>query len=326
MGHLKRCLRLAMYLRERLSPETTFILSPSDISLQDFFKETPYKTLFLEEGREKRDVDDLCLHHPPQAWITDLRQVEEKSLFQELARRHGFLHVSIDDMHLSGVEAEITFNPSVLPCGPSLHSRPRCDYYCGPEYFFSFPNEAPPLFPKKNGKRILIAMGGADVHGMTPKLLRSFLKTGGEAEIHVVLGPAFQGDTQKDFAEGHENIFFHPAPPALDPLISSVDLVITTGGLTLYETARLGVASIAIPQNPFESRTARSFQEKGAGLFLGEGEGVETEHVATTALSLLQDPDRLKSMALAGRTLIAGRGAQTLVKILEKRLCGGSFL
>lgn len=136
---------------------------------------------------EKQEVDDLCLHHPPQAWITDLKQAGDKALFQELARRHGFLHIAIDDIHLCGVEAEIVFNPSVLPCDPSAHSHPQCSYYCGPEYFFSFPPEAPPLFPQKNGRRILIAMGGSDVHNVTPKLLRSFQKTGGETEIHAVL-------------------------------------------------------------------------------------------------------------------------------------------
>jgi len=318
MGHLKRCLRLAGYLRERLSPEITFILSPSDILLADFFLKTPYKTLYLEEGREKQEVDELCLHHPPQAWITDLRHTEDKVLFQGLADRHRFLHIAIDDMHLSGVEAEITFNPSVLPCDPSRHSFPPREYYCGPEYFFSFPDKTPPLFPKKNGKRILIAMGGADIHGVTPRLLRSFLKTEGEAQVHVVQGPAFRDDAQMDFAAGHENVFFHPAPASLDPLISSVDLVITTGGLTLYETARLGVASLAVTQNPFESRTARAFEEKDACLFQGEGDRVETDRVAATALALLQDRQRLGPMGLAGQELIKGGGGEMVEKILKK--------
>ncbi len=316
LGHIKRCLHLADFLKEHFNPEITFVLSPSDMPVENLFQGRLFETCLLVYDDEST-LTSICERKSPQIWVTDLRKAGNKSLIQNLAKKFQFLHILIDDMHLSEIESEITINPSVLSCDLSKHSYHNGRYYCGPEYFFHFPNNLPPKVSQKNGKRILISMGGSDINKVTEKLLNSFVKKTEKVEIHFVVGPAFAGQF---FPEENENIFAHHSPENLEPLISLVDLVVTSAGLTLYEAVRLGVPAVAIPQNHYELRTANAFQERGAALNMGVGNSMDPDHVVTTALSLLKDRARRKKMSILGREILPGNGAETVKMIINDSL------
>lgn len=317
LGHVKRCLRLAGFLERCFHSEIIFILSPSDISLENLFRGKSYETCFSDAGKEESLLESMCEKKSPQVWITDVRTTENKSLIQNLAGKFEFLHILIDDMHLAGIEAEVTMNPSILPCNPSAHPNRNGKFYCGPEFFFHIPVACPPKVPRKNGKRILISMGGSDPDKVTEKLLNSFAGKGEEIEIHFAVGPAFVGQS---FPKENRNIFPHHSPENLEALISLADLVITSAGLTLYETVRLGVPVVSIPQNQYESKTADAFQERGVALNMKSGGLMDSDHVVSVALSLLKDCGHLQKMSMAGKGMIPGKGAEVIRETIRMSL------
>jgi spore coat polysaccharide biosynthesis predicted glycosyltransferase SpsG len=274
----------------------------------------------MKEGEEGSFVKEFFLKDPHRAWISDLRRVKNKSLIQGLAERHGFLHIAVDDMHLCGLKAGITINPSIVPCSPSHHSRSRRKFFCGVEYFFQLPLNHPPA-SHKGGKRVLVSMGGSDPNGVTIKLLPFLLEAGDDLEAHVVVGPAFRWKEEKVPIEG-KNIFYHRSPEDLEPLITKADLVITSAGLTLYETVRMGIPAIAIPQHSFEARTAQAFQDKGVAVAMGTGDQMDPAQVVSTALSLLKDSGRLKKMSGATKGIFKGSGFELVKGLLEGRFGG----
>ncbi|MBI5187147.1 MAG: hypothetical protein HZA01_15695 [Nitrospinae bacterium] len=315
LGHIKRCLRLADFLERHFHPEITFLVSSRDCQWEKLFLEKPYQARLVKEGDEGPVVESFFQRGVNRAWISDLRTVKDKALIQGLADRHGFLHIAVDDMHLCGVKAGTTINPSIVPCSPSSHSNSEGKYYCGVEYFLSNPLENTCRAYVKGGKKVLISMGGSDPNGVTNKLLPFISGTGEEMEAHVVVGPAFNWDAGKVPAGG-ENIFYHHAPESLEPLIAMSDLVVTSAGLTLYEAVRMGVPAITIPQNPFEERTADAFQNKGAALAMGAGGQVDPALVVSTALALLKDQERLKEMS-GCKGIFKGSGFELIKGLLE---------
>lgn len=315
LGHIKRCLRLADFLERHFHPEITFLVSSRDCQWEKLFLEKPYQARPVKEGDEGPFVESFFQKGANRAWISDLRTVKDRTLIQGLADRHGFLHIAVDDMHLCGLKAAAAINPSIVPCSPSSHSNSEGKYYCGVEYFFSNPLENTGRASVKGGKKVLISMGGSDPNGVTNKLLPFISEAGEEMEAHVVVGPAFRWDEGKALVEG-KNIFYHHAPESLDPLIAMADLVITSAGLTLYETVRMGIPAITMPQNPFEERTAGAFRDRGAAIVIGAGGQVDPALVVSTALALLKDQERLKAMS-CGKGIFKGSGFELIKGLLE---------
>ncbi len=320
LGHIKRCLNLADFLAKQFPIHPLFILSPSDISLKKLFQGRPYEILQLEGEEGPELLEQQCLERHPRAWITDLRKCGEKNLFQGLAEKHEFFHIAIDDMHLSEVQAHVTINPSIVPCDPSQHSHPQGVYHCGAEYFFHFQKPTSPAFPKKKGKRVLVSMGGSDPDRVTERLWKAFCDMAGDVEIHMVIGPAFAWGGGPLLSEKNGNIVGHQSPEELAPLISSADLTITGGGLTLYESIRLGIPTITIPQNPFELKTAKAFQEKGVALQMGLAHSINTYEVVSTANSLLKNDSRRREMSRASMGMFLGEGAEKVKTLLSQVL------
>lgn len=113
-------------------------------------------------------------------------------------------------------------------------------------------------------RRILIALGGGDVRGMTLPLYRAVRRLAPEAEVRALLpgGPA------QAAAQGLDPADFPAAAPDLAAHYAWADGSVTGGGLTKYECAYLGLPQAIFSQTEAQQEETVRFCAAGGGLDL----------------------------------------------------------
>ena len=98
------------------------------------------------------------------------------------------------------------------------------------------------------------------------------------------------------------------------------DVVVGSGGMSVYEIAALGTPGIVLAQNAREERRMREFARHGTVEYLGLGTEVEEAELAQAVRALLGDVERRRQMSGRGRALVDGLGAKRAAeKVLERR-------
>ena len=97
------------------------------------------------------------------------------------------------------------------------------------------------------------------------------------------------------------------------------DLVVCSGGMSVYEIAALGTPGIVLGQNLREDQRMREFARYGTVEYLGLGTEVGEEAIASAVRSLLDDVGRRTRMSQRGRALVDGLGATRTAEMIDRR-------
>lgn len=199
------------------------------------------------------------------------------------------------------------------------------DYYGGPAFAIlrdSFQERArsETAIPE-SGRRVVLSFGGSDPQGLTLKALSALdplLETLPELEVTAVLGPAFAYG--RELEELVETLGFEPRVlrnvEHMADIFFEADLVVCSGGMTVFEIAALGRPGIVICQNAREKKRMEEFSRYGTILHLGLGTEVELGALRDAAASLLVDGERRRLMSEAGARLVDARGAVRVAEVL----------
>jgi spore coat polysaccharide biosynthesis predicted glycosyltransferase SpsG len=99
-------------------------------------------------------------------------------------------------------------------------------------------------------------------------------------------------------------------------LIAEADLVLCSGGMTVYELAALGTPGIVCAQNLREATRMQAFARHGTVVYLGLGSEVSPSQLGETVCALLADSDRRRVMSQRGKTLVDGYGAERVADVI----------
>lgn len=110
-------------------------------------------------------------------------------------------------------------------------------------------------------ENILVAFGGEDPAGLTGKFLEYALPLLGGKKVIVAKGGLFKGSLPEGDYDTAEN------PPSLLPFIEKADLVITSFGITAYESLYAGKRILLLDPGRYHSRLSKAagFPEIGIG-------------------------------------------------------------
>lgn len=110
-----------------------------------------------------------------------------------------------------------------------------------------------------------------------------------------------------------ENLRIYPPDrAAFLSSLASADLVIVSGGVTLYETAALGRPAIVLPQSPHEFDQAALLSEKGAVRMLQDP---SAESLSSAIRALIDDPRVIESLSLKASSAVDGRGLERFLDV-----------
>jgi spore coat polysaccharide biosynthesis predicted glycosyltransferase SpsG len=169
---------------------------------------------------------------------------------------------------------------------------------------------------------LLLSFGGSDPQGLTLRAARALAGLPEKLEIVAVTGPAFS-DRQRLEALvatlSRPLRLVHAVPGGhIADLMQEADVVVCSGGMSVYEIAALGTPGIVLGQNAREDERMRAFARNGTVEYLGLGTEVSEAALGRAVLALLHDPGRRRAMSERGRSLVDGLGAaRTAELVLE---------
>ena len=166
---------------------------------------------------------------------------------------------------------------------------------------------------------MVLTFGGSDPQGLTQKALRA-LQGVSDLSVTVVLGAAFgySDELERLLATLDERPRVLRNVEHMADTLHDADLVLCSGGMTVFEIAALGRPGVVLSQNARELERMRSFSRHGTVVHLGLGTEVDEETIREQVRALLEDQERRYQMSEAGARIVALDGAQHAASVLRE--------
>lgn len=172
-------------------------------------------------------------------------------------------------------------------------------------------------------KALLVFFGGTDLGNQTIKVIDALRLLGSRApDCTIVLGPAhpYRDAIQKS-ANNLPNVKVLDATDQMSALMAQADLAIGTCGVAAWERCALGLPCLVVVTAENQREDAEILHRLGAVEHLGDAHEVTAENWESALRRAMDDPQRMRSMALAAREVMVGR--RTALAELEEALFDG---
>lgn len=157
----------------------------------------------------------------------------------------------------------------------------------------------------KTIQKVLVTFGGHDRHHLALRVVKAL-----EGVKVSVISGALDRRIQFDFSKVST---YHNVPAAvMYRLIRDHDLVITAGGVTVYESLCVGTPAVLVAQNELQARTASCFARRGLAVYLGEGSQLTETRLKSKLAKVL------KTRLFAPR-VVDGKGAERIYQFLIRK-------
>lgn len=167
---------------------------------------------------------------------------------------------------------------------------------------------------------MLINFGGSDPHALTEIAIEAIEQLGDEElAVDVVVGTGHRCPAvieQRCSRMPHAT--FHHATSRMAELMVDADLAIGSGGLSTYERAFLGLPALVVVAAANQQRQVVEAERAGALQCLGAAKDVTANDIAAALTSLLEQPERIRQMGLASRTMMGGTDIPGSIRIAEE--------
>ena len=321
MGHIYRSLAIAEALRTLSRAEVAFLLSGGPEHEQGLIavSRAGYPLRVARDG-----TIATCLEHvrdfSPAILINDLPALD--GAYLTALSRLGTTTVNLVDA-LDDLETTEHYAQVIVSVMQEEHETPE-GFYGGPAYAIlreHFRGREKKV--RDSPELVLLSFGGSDPQGLTLKAARALQGLPPAVEIVAVAGPAFS--YRREFEALMNELsrkvpLINEAGGHIADLMLEADLVVGSGGMSVYELAALGTPGIVLGQNAREEKRMREFARHGTVEYLGLGPEVSEEALFGAVRALLADAERRRDMSGRGRALVDGLGAaRTAEMVLERR-------
>lgn len=168
----------------------------------------------------------------------------------------------------------------------------------------------------RQGRRILVTMGGSDPDNVTAQVIDSLVAMGRtDLEVKIIIGPLHP---HRQLLEKRLQGLPFPtqalfAVTDMVSLMNWADLAISAAGSTCWELAALGVPMAVTILADNQERVATSLHFHGAALNLGWFHDWHPHTVVEPIQALLTDRKRRCQMGERGRNLVDGMGCSRII-------------
>lgn len=327
MGHIMRCLSIA----DAFSGDYNVLFILADKSPAKIISDRGYESMVL--GSDYRNPDDEEAFWPkeitPDLIIVDSYFVTDDYM-SFLRKRCGIL-VYVDDLieHPFKVDVVINYNAYAdAEKYQNLYEKAGIDepkLMIGTDYvplrsdFYNVPNK----ITSPEVKDVLISTGGADPMHLAIDMVKALSSDDDKKfNFHFLIG-AMNSDKKEIYSasEDKANVIIHENVRDMRALISSMDIILSASGSTLYEVCACGIPLITFVMADNQILGADSFDKRGLAVFAGDLRNEKREDRANLLLEKIyhvsDDYQLRKSMAETMRKLVDGQGARKIVQVLS---------
>jgi CMP-N-acetylneuraminic acid synthetase/spore coat polysaccharide biosynthesis predicted glycosyltransferase SpsG len=299
-GHLYHSLALAEELQRH---SVTFILSGCDDQIIEMVRASGWDY----------EIEDENLHEllsrvdpkRPRVLISDVLDSSPADVLP--AKSLGFRVVCIEDLGQGTEFADWVVNALYA-------SQVDAKTSTGPDYaslrteFLALPEKQ----VKPVAKRVLITFGGSDPSHLTERVAKA-LAANLDCEIRVVLGPIAHRPDLPD------SVAVTSTTESMASEMLEADLVVTSAGRTVYETASTGTPVVVIAQNAREATHTHLKPESGT-VFLGIGSLLDEMEIVRVVRRLLDDYQLRQELSTRLRSSVDGRGTRRIADGIDRLL------
>ena len=308
MGHVYRSLAIADALRELSRAEIAFLMSADHAEGLITVSRYGYPVRVVGDGRLENYLEHIR-DFSPAILINDLPAVD--AAYLEALSHLGATTVNLVDT-LDDLERTEHYAQVIVSVMNEERETPE-GFYGGPGYAIlrsHFRGREKEV--RADPRMVLLTFGGSDPQGLTLKTARALQGLEPTVEIVAVAGPAFP--YRQEFEDLARSLprrvpLINQAAGHIADLMLEADVVVGSGGMTVYEIAALGTPGIVLGQNAREESRMHEFARHGTVSYLGLGTEVGEEALLSAVQALLHDPGRRGEMSARGRALVDGLGA-----------------
>lgn len=317
MGHVYRSLAIADALREISRADIAFLMTADHAEGIQTVSRYGYPV----RAAARAALETLVEHvrdYSPEILVNDL-PVLEKTYLEALSHL-GATTVNLVDT-LDDLEKTEAYAHVIVSVMSEERETPE-NFYGGPAYAIlrrHFRDSGPEKEIRERPKLVLLSFGGSDPQGLTLKAARALQALPPSVEIVAVAGPAFSYGREFEAlaAERKRKVpLIRQAEGHIVELMLEADVVLGSGGMSVYEIAALGTPGIVLAQNLREESRMRAFARHGTVEYLGLGTDVEEDAIARAVTSLLGDAGRRREMSRRGKRLVDGLGATRAAELV----------
>jgi len=315
MGHVYRCLAIADALRRTSRADIAFLMTADHPEGLVTASREGYPVRVAGDARLETYLDQIR-DYAPAILVNDLPAIQEPYLraLSHIGAATVNLVDTLDDLerteHYAQVIVSVMKEERETPEG----------FYGGPAYAILREHfQGRPKTVRETPQMVLLSFGGSDPQGLTLKAARALQHLPEGVEILAVAGPAFS--YRAAFEELQSGLarripLINEAGGHIADLMAEADVVVGSGGMSVYEIAALGTPGIVLGQNLREEKRMRQFARAGTVEYLGLGTEVEEAEIRRAVESLLHDPARRRLMSERGRGLVDGLGASRAAELV----------
>ncbi|MBN1824264.1 MAG: hypothetical protein JW803_08100 [Endomicrobiales bacterium] len=172
---------------------------------------------------------------------------------------------------------------------------------------------------KKEVKRILVSFGGNQHGTMIDKVLSQVVRVFPKARKTIIAGVGAR-DLKKILRHRDKNtkIVQNFNAREMHREICRTDIMISAGGQTLYELARVGVPTIAIAVADNQFNNVKGWSKAGSIKYAGYKTDKTLYRKLAKTLNDMKNYSLRAKMNRAGRSMVDGKGAQRIIEELAR--------
>lgn len=326
-GHLSRCLSLAEKLKE-FGSSIFFALrirefdAPKQLySICDDLKHLKWSMTYEDDAQA---VVKLCRQYGIDVAVID--HYHGNANYQQILYQSGVHWLQFDGGTQSQFWADWVINPSAASKDCEyLSQKPRgkTTFLLGPKYAFlrnEFGQWQPRAEFRKQVQKILLTFGGGDDRGATIFALEAMKALAPSIERVILISSASRSIPNiEKWLLKNPNIksTFLIDNSEIAKNMADADLAITAGGMTLFETAAMGLPTLIIQIAENQLRNAQGWHKEGVAVDLGPIVDLNPTFLYRQVVELIQDVKRREKMSRCAKSLVDCLGTQRVAEIVE---------
>ena len=315
MGHLIESVVLAEVLKS-VSSKVNFLITPFKPA-EEYLRQKgfTFHTAPLLEGLTA--LDDIVDCVVPKLIVVNHRNVRLSHLMHLKDRFH---RVSvIDQLGNKPIVCDLLINHSIVEhwhCYEFPLGAPRRCF--GPKYALLGPEFSTSTKVGKDRSssqiKVLVSMGGVDNSGSTLKVIEGLSYLLPSVRKEIVLGFGFDHHKKLQVISQNvdESFSFVAGVQDMAKRISRADIVISSGGNTVYECLRVGTPVAIIWEDDHEGSLAEALMDRGCAYNIGPSASTEPVKISKMFKELMSDDGMLMKLRESGMMLVDGLGASRI--------------
>ncbi|WP_242517850.1 UDP-2,4-diacetamido-2,4,6-trideoxy-beta-L-altropyranose hydrolase [Halobacillus sp. GSS1] len=303
-----RCLTLAEQLFKH-GAESFFMCKRLNGDLVEYIKEQGYPVYELLGGdnviwkKDAEQVIHILENNKPVQWLVmDHYCLDAK--WEEAVRPYVGKLMVIDDLADRPHDCDLLLDQNLYR---DMEHRYKglipegTDLLLGPSYTL-LREEFISRRPRKDQwdgevRRLLVSFGGSDPTNETMKTLRAVSQLKYQPKVDVVIGRSYPYQKEiLSFCREKQWVDLHIQTKDIALLMEKADLVIGAGGSSVWERCYMKLPSLIIETASNQSDIISFLKQKGAIVYLGKSDEVNSNHIATQLQEIMAHPDYLKAV------------------------------